>query len=358
MDKYKISLEDSVMVKGSPVTAGSKILENFISPLDAEVVERLRGAGISISGKTAMKEFGISGVIENNALSGSAEAILNKTVSYCLCNDLFGQYRRESAENGLCYIHPTYGTVSRYGLIPIASSMDQIGVMCENLADGFAVLSVIAGNDPKDGAMFPDKNYKYENNCGAVKIGVPAEIINQADTDTQNAVREFAGKFASVDCKFDYFDVCPQTMYILSAAEISNNINRYDGVKFGYRSPGSANLESLYENTRTEGFGIETKLAAIMGSMVLSADKYEIYYEKAMKIRRLIKESLNFGNYDVIILPAAINGGSYENLALYSIAQLAGLPAVSFTYNGKGIQLIAKAKNENALLTAWEVSTQ
>jgi Asp-tRNAAsn/Glu-tRNAGln amidotransferase A subunit and related amidases len=350
MDQIKISLENSIMVKGSPAAAGSKILENFISPLDAEVVERLRNAGMEITVTTDMKEFGISGVIEND--------VIKNTAVPKLCNDLFGQYRRDAAESGLCYIHPTYGTVSRYGLIPMASSMDQIGVMCENLTDGFKILSVIAGNDPKDGAMYPDEIYKYENIGGDIKIGVPNEIINKADTKMQNAIREFVSKFAGVDCELNYFDVCPQVMYILSSAEISNNISRYDGVKFGYRSPDATNLESLYEKTRTEGFGIETKLAAIMGSMVLSADKYEVYYEKAMKVRRLVKESLSFDNYDLLILPVSISGSSYENLALYSIATLAGLPSVSFEYNGAGIQLIAKPKNENALLTAWEAVKQ
>ena len=355
-----IALEDSIMVKDSLTTAGSKILENFIAPFNATVVDRLQNSNKDISGKTRMKEFGISGIMENNqnSLSGSAEALNGNAVSCCLCNDLFGQYRREAAENNLCYIHPTYGTVSRYGLIPLAPSMDQIGVLCKDISQGFSVLSVIAGNDPKDGAMFPERNYTYTNTLKKIKIGIPSNIVNQTDIKTRAAINDFSKKFVNTEFNFDFFDVCKQTMYILSCAEISNNISRYDGIKFGYRSPDFIDLENLYIKTRTEALGIETKLAAIMGSMVLSAGQYQPYYEKAMKIRRLIKEALRFDSYDAIILPASMGSNLYENLSLYAIAVLAGLPSVSLSYNGCGIQLIANVKNENALLTAWEVVQQ
>lgn len=353
-----VALEDSIMKKGSPTTAGSKMLSNFVAPFDAEVVARLRNAEIAIAGKTQMSEFGIGGVFTAGAgtLSGAAQALLGGNVSSCLCNDLFGQYRREAAENDLCYIHPTYGTVSRYGLIPLASSMDQIGVMCKDLSAGFALLSAIAGHDAKDGAMFPDENYRYEKTDKTLTIGLPAHIIEQADEDTQNAIRAFADHFTVTDAPLDYFDVYKQVMYVLSCAEISNNISRYDGIKFGYRSADSGTLENLYTNTRTEAFEPETKLAAIMGAAVLSAEHYVRYYNKAMKLRRLIKESLRFDRCDLIALPASFGGRHYDNLSLYAAATLAGLPSVSFSYQGCGIQLIANVKNEAALLTAWEVT--
>ena len=355
-----VALEDSIMKKDSLTTAGSKILGNFTAPFDASVVERLKKSNIDISGKTCMKEFGISGILDDtqNDLSAAVQAVISSNVSCCLCNDLFGQYRREAAQNDLCYIHPTYGTVSRYGLIPLASSMDQIGVLCRDLSRGFSILSVIAGADQKDGAMFPEENYSYKNTKKDIKVGIPSNIVKLADANTQTAIVDFSKKFTSVDCNFDLFDICKQTMYILSCAEISNNINRYDGIKFGYRSANYSSLEDLYIKTRTEAFEVETKLAAIMGCMVLSAEQYQPYYEKAMKIRRLIKEALCFSQYDVLILPASIGNNSYTNLSLYAIATLAGLPSISFTYNGCGIQLISGVKNENALLTAWEVSKQ
>jgi len=337
-----VALEDSIMKKGSPAAAGSKMLENFIAPFNAAVVERLNDANIVIAGQAHMPEFGIPGIERQNELLGGVKAVRDNSAEFCLCNDLFGSYRRQAAENGLCYIHPTYGTVSRFGLIPLASSMDQIGVLCKNVADGFSLLSVIAGHDKNDGAMLPEKNYCYKNEGKDITINVPSNVIRY---------ESFSKKFNVADDPLEYFDAYKQTMYVLSCAEISNNISRYDGIKFGCRSENAASLESLYTKTRTEAFGIETKLTAVMGAFVLAAGQYVPYYEKAMKIRRLIKESLRFDKYDVIALPASAGGSPYDNLALYALTALAGLPSINYG----GIQLIADAKNENALLTAWEV---
>ncbi len=351
-----VALEDSIMKKSSLTTAGSKMLHNFISPLNASVVDRLQNAGKHISGKTCMKEFGIIHMEDrNDGFSGSFKAVNSGNVSCCLCNDLFGTYRQEAAENSLCYIRPTYGTVSRYGLIPLASSMDQIGVLCRDLKEGFSILSIIAGHDPRDGAMFPDSSYTYKNADRPVTVCTPLKIIKRADSQTQEAIRDFASHFTVVDYPLDYFDVYKQTMYVLASAEISHNINRYDGIKFGYRSPNFNNLESLYQKTRTEAFGEDVKLTAIMGAMVLSSEHYSLYYEKAMKMRRLIKEAVQFEKYDVIVLPASIGTNPYENLSLYALTALAGFPSISFSYNGRGIQLISGTKNEDALLAAWEM---
>jgi aspartyl-tRNA(Asn)/glutamyl-tRNA(Gln) amidotransferase subunit A len=346
------------MRKGSLVTAGSKILENFISPFDATVVTRLLDNNRAIAGKTKMNEFGIDRISADRPddVSESIKVVADGAASFSLCNDVFGQCRRQAAERGVFYIHPTYGTVSRYGLIPLASSMDQIGVACKNLADGFKLLSVIAGNDPNDGAMFPEKNYSYAGMNKKITLGVPSSVIKQADENAQKCIRGFAEKFNFVNIALDYFDVFKQTMYILGCAEISSNLTRYDGIKFGYRASNYKGLNDLYVNTRTEAFGLEAKLAAIMGSMVLSRDQYVPYYEKAMKMRRLIKESLRFDEYDVIVLPTAISENPYENLSLFSLAPLAGLPSVSFSWQGGGIQLIADTKNENALITALEAA--
>ena len=351
-----VALRDDIMRKGSPATAGSKILENFISPFDATVVTRLLDNGIVIAGKTKMNEFGIDRISADSPddISESIKVVADNVAAFCLCNDVFGKSRRQAAEQGVFYIHPTYGTVSRFGLIPLVSSMDQIGVACKNLSDGFKLLSAIAGNDVNDGAMFPEKNYSYAGANKKITLGVPSSVIKRANENVQNSIRGFAEKFNSVEIELDYFDAYKQTMYILCCAEISNNINRYDGIKFGYRASGYRGLNDLYVNTRTESFGLETKLAAVMGSMVLSQDQYVPYYEKAMKVRRLIKESLRFDEYDVIALPTAIGENPYENLSLFAFAPLAGLPSISFSYQGEGIQLIANAKNENALITAWE----
>ena len=353
-----VALEDGIMRKGSPATAGSKILENFISPFDATVVTRLLDNKTSIAGKTKMSEFGLDRISADRPgnVSASIKAVADNVVSFSLCNDVFGESRRQAAANGVFYIHPTYGTVSRYGLIPLASSMDQIGVACKSLADGFKLLSVIAGNDPNDGAMFPEKSYSYAGLNKKITLGVPLSVVKQADENTQKSISAFTEKFNSVNIELGYFDVYKQTMYILACAEFSNNITRYDGIKFGYRTSSYKGLNDLYVNTRTEAFGLETKLAAVMGSMVLSQDQYVPYYEKAMKVRRLIKEALRFGDYDVIVLPTVISENPYDNLSLFSLAPLAGLPSISFSYNGCGVQLIANVKNENALITAWEAA--
>jgi len=353
-----VALQDCIMRKGNPVTAGSKILENFTAPFDATVVTRLLDNETAIAGKTKMSEFGIDRISADRTddVSESIQVVSDNIASFSLCNDVFGKHRRQAAEQGMFYIHPTYGTVSRFGMIPLVCSMDQIGVACKNLLDGFSILSVIAGNDTNDGAMFPEKNYNYAGGNKKVTLGLPSLVIKQADEKIQKSIYGFTEKFNSVNIELDYFDAYKQTMYILCCAEISNNINRYDGIKFGYRTSNYRSLSDLYVNTRTEAFGLETKLTAVMGSMVLSHDQYVPYYEKALKLRRLIKESLRFDEYDVIVLPTSISENPYENLSLFSLAPLAGLPSVSFSYNGGGIQLIANVKNENALITAWEAA--
>jgi len=350
-----VALEDSISQKDGLVTAGSKILENFISPFDATVVTRLLKSGYAVAGKTTMDEFGVFPIAgKRNEVLGAIKAVADGLAGYALCNDLFGRYREQAAENACCYIHPTYGTVSRFGLVPLASSMDQIGVVCKNLSDGFALLSKITGKDPGDGAMFPEENFCYASANRGIRIGIPGSVVQKAEVSSREAIKDFAGRFQTIDMELAYFQVYKQVMYILSCAEISNNINRYDGVKFGYRAPAFRGVNDLYVKTRSESFGFDVKLSAIMGAMVLSQNQYIPYYEKAMKVRRLIKESLDFDSYDIIALPCKISEDNYENLSLYALTALAGLPSVSFSYNGHGIQLIANVKNESLLLSAWE----
>ncbi|MCL2833400.1 MAG: amidase family protein [Treponema sp.] len=306
-----VYIDDSIMQKGVPATAGSKILENFIAPIDATVVTRLNQETRSFK----MAEFGLGDPGELPAAP-------------LLCNDIFGHVRSRAAKQGLCYIHPTYGTVSRFGLIPLACSMDQIGIVCSTPAEGFALLSKIAGHDEKDGAMFAEKNYTYKAAAGELKW---AAVLNP----------DIEKKF--VEQITVYSDVYNDVFKILVYAELCNNISRYDGIKFGYRAANYKGLEDLYLKTRTDGFGREAKLAAIMGCLVLSQNYYEKYYDKAMKIRRLIKESLRFDKYDIIAMPVNC-----------PLAELAGLPSLTFSHNGKSIQLAAEVKNENALFSAWE----
>ena len=301
-----IYIDDSIMQKGLPATAGSKILEGFVSPFDATVVSRLN----ENTQRVKLAEFGLG---DPGELPASA----------MLCNDVFGHVRCRAVEQGLCCIRPTYGTVSRFGLIPTASSMDQIGIVCKDPHEGFSLLSAIAGHDEKDGAMFAEKQYSY------VKPDKKPEI---ADLSLQ---------------PLPYSGVYSQVLHILAYAEISANISRYDGIKFGFRAASYKNLDELYTKTRTEGFGLEAKLAAIMGCLILSQEYYSLYYEKAMKIRRLIKESLSFDKYDVIAMPCDS-----------PLAVLAGLPSLAFPHKGSGVQLAADVKQEGLLLAAWEAMQQ
>lgn len=400
-------LEDSIMVKGYPATAGSKMLENFISPLDATVVTRLKEAGVNILGKTKMDEFGVAGlfgtseegasgavnaVCDGDAISAGDAFCVTDAISagktaigsagFALCNDITGAVTRQAVRRGLCYIRPTYGTVSRYGLIPAAASMDQIGIVCKNPEEGFRVLSIISGNDPKDGAMFSEEQPVYGDGLraagsgsggpgtsqapfsatktakdvrsepsraeglppmGSLRIAIPANIFESSpDAD---AVREFAKNFDTVDITLPFFNVYAQVMQILCSAEISSNLTRYDGIKFGYRTDDFRDLRELYTKSRTEALGPEAKLAAIVGAMVVSQDKYYKFYDKAMRIRRLIKDSLKFDEYDIIIIP-----DSARSLALHALPLLCGLPAVTLPLGENGsITLIAGARREKTL---------
>ncbi|MCL2319663.1 MAG: amidase family protein [Treponema sp.] len=321
-----VYIDDSIMQKGSLATAGSKILENFIAPFDATVISRLAEK----TERVKLAEFGLS---DPGELPGVP----------LLCNDVFGHVRQRAARQGLCYIRPTYGTVSRYGLIPVASSMDQIGVACKNPEEGFSLLGTVAGCDENDGAMFPEKSYRYKAEAKEIKWAVFIPAATETVPGPEEFIKKAGLKGKMIDCQVKHAAVFNQVMQILAFAEISNNTSRYDGIKFGYRTPKYRNLEELYTKTRTEGFGPEAKLAAIGGCIILSQDYYTICYEKAMKIRRLIKESLRFDTYDVIVLPD-------DN----PLAVLAGLPSLTVSYNGKGVQLAADVKQENLLLSAWE----
>ena len=406
-------LEDSIMQKGCPVTAGSKILEGYNSPIDATVVARLEAAGIVILGKTKMDEFGIGGLFSGaqKEAPGAVSAVADGVAAFALCNDYTGSVRQQAAMRGVCYIHPTYGTISRYGLIPAVPSMDQIGIVCKYPADGERLLPIIAGYDAKDGAMLMHGVHKAgcrkqnagckeqemegreESNSGSgtrnseyrkaeLRIGVPRNVIDQVSGksevlefvkdfcclvsgDINNKPEDFvenpksriqssefteAACLCAVDIELKYFDAYAQVMRVLCCAELSGNLSRYDGVKFGYRADSFSDLHELYTKSRSEGFGPDIKLAAIMGAMALSQENYTKYYDKALRIRRLIKESLEFNKYDAIIMPV-FGEAPDEALALSALPQLCGLPAVTVPFKSGGIMLIADINQENVLFS-------
>jgi aspartyl-tRNA(Asn)/glutamyl-tRNA(Gln) amidotransferase subunit A len=331
----KIFVEDTIMQKGEPVTAGSKILESFVSPITATVVERALASGYEIAGRVKPTEFCLGKMSENGGLPAFDDLV--ESCDFFLGNDLFGEYRRWAVKNGMCYIHPTYGTVSRFGLVPVVQSMDAVGVMCKDIPSGLSLLSKVAGKDEKDGAMITEIRGQRSEGGEKIRVGVVSGVGDLLPAAFEKAAVELP-----------YFDVYEQVMTILSTAEVSNNISRYDGIKFGYRAADFRGVEDLYVKTRSQGLGIEAKFAAIMGGLVLSQDNYEKYYDKAMRVRRLIKESVKFDGYDVLALPC--------DLSSTYLAGLAGLPACSFAVNGEGIQFVAAPCNEEIFEKLWEAS--
>jgi aspartyl-tRNA(Asn)/glutamyl-tRNA(Gln) amidotransferase subunit A len=312
---FMVYIDDSIMQKGKIASAGSKYLENFVAPFDATVVTRLG----EDTKRVVLGEFGLD-------LPNTPDNPLKVPM---LLNDALGVLHATTMlEENYC-IRPTYGTVSRFGLIPTAASMDQIGVVCENLDQGFNILSRIAGKDEKDGAMFPQTSYDYAKKEGSLRFAVP-EGIELPE----------ANKLGAVSVKLPYYDEYVDVFYILAYSEISNNISRYDGVKFGRRAEDYSGLGEMYVKSRSEGFGPATKKAAVMGCLMLSEGYYEKYYVQAMKIRRLIKESLRFDEYDVLVLPAG-----------HPLAVLAGLPSITFG----DVELVANVCCEGTLRAAWEV---
>ena len=364
------ALDDTIMHKGYQSAAGSKILENFISPIDATVVTKLEAAGISIVGKTIMDEFGVAGLFRDaRPLCGAVGAVADSQASFALVNDCTGAIGGQAAKAGLCCIRPTYGTVSRYGLIPVVPSMDQIGIIAKTHEEGFEILKIIAGCDDKDGAMTTPASMASDSgnsgpartecsgNYATLRVGVPINTFSRSSApSTADAIKEFTKHFGTVDIEFMYFDVFAQIMQILCCAEFGSSISRYDGIKFGYRAEGYSDLHQLYTKSRTEAFGADAKLAALIGAMVLSRDNYMRYYDKAMRIRRLIKQSLDWNSYDAIIIPVDSGAGTEHGtadfcLALHALPRLCGLPAVSFPFCGIEAMLVAGPGCEETLST-------
>jgi len=290
----RIYVDAAIMQKDKPYNGDAKYLHGFVSPFDAEVVAKL--------------------LANRHEIISDSEA-----ADAALYNDLHGKKRREAAEKNIYYIHPTYGTVSRYGLIPSACSMDTLGLMCKDLNTGFELLSQIVGNDEKDGAM-------VTNPILPPRQASPSASVKNLNMLSYNRLK--------------HHDVYNQIFQILTSAEISHNLNRYDGIKFGYRADGFRGLNELYTKTRSESFNPKTKLTAIAGALLLSQDYYEPYYEQAMKIRRLIREDVNHLLVGNSIIDAPVDS---------PLPQLAGLPSVTFSKNGKGVQLIANVGQETLL---------
>lgn len=394
-----MALKDNICTAGVRTTCGSNMLREFYSPYDATVVERLREAGTVCLGKTNMDEFGMGSTCETSAFGpvenpwseervaggssgGSAAAVTRGACWFALGSDTGGSVRLPAAYCGVTGIKPTYGTVSRYGLVAYASSFDQIGPLCRDAVDCAAVLDTIMGHDWRDSTSLPgDYGHlldKLSGDIRGMRIGLPVRCFEDGmDPETGKRVLEAAQvlsqRGAVVEpCTLPNMDRALSAYYIMACAQASSNLARYDGVRYGRRAVEYESQEQLYERSRAQGFGAEVKRRILLGTFVLSAGYYDAYYKKAMQVRQRITAEFAalFERYDLLLMPVAPGpapklGESLDDPAgmysgdLYTVcANLAGLPALSmpcgFDSDGLpvGAQLMGAAFGEGKVLNA------
>jgi aspartyl-tRNA(Asn)/glutamyl-tRNA(Gln) amidotransferase subunit A len=389
-----MALKDNMCTKGVRTTCSSKILHNFVPPYDATVVEHLREAGAVILGKTNLDEFAMGSSTENSAFfttrnpwditrvpggssGGSAAAVAAGEACFALGSDTGGSIRQPAAFCGVAGMKPTYGRVSRYGLIAFASSLDQIGPFTQDITDCALVMNAIAKHDPRDttSAEVPTPDYTKGLTGGVrgMKIGVPREYFAEGIApEMQQAVYKALDVLISLGAEAEEISL-PNTefgipvYYLIAPAEASSNLARYDGVQYGYRA-NADNLIEMYKKTRSEGFGAEVKRRIMLGTYALSSGYYDAYYLKALKVRTLIKQDFDeaFKKFDVILTPTTPNtafvAGTVEDpLTMYFNdictipANLAGLPALSMLCGfvdglPAGVQIIGKPFDESTIL--------
>ncbi|MDQ8004275.1 MAG: Asp-tRNA(Asn)/Glu-tRNA(Gln) amidotransferase subunit GatA [Pedobacter sp.] len=399
-----IGIKDNICYEGHVVTASSKMLENFVSPYSSTVVKRLLAEDAIIIGRLNCDEFAMGGSNETSyfgpvknaadeervaggSSGGSAVAVQADMCLAALGTDTGGSVRQPAAFCGNIGFKPTYGRISRYGVIAYASSFDQVGTITSSVADAALLLEVLAGADENDSTVsqLPVPSYSSHlpphakrQTPNACKIAVLKETIESdaLDPETKEAILVAIEKFKQdghevTEVSFDLLEYLVPTYYILTTAEASSNLSRYDGVHYGYRNTQAQSLNQLYKSSRAEGFGEEVKRRIMLGAFVLSAGYYDAYYQKAQKVRRLIRERIEelLKNHDVLVSPVAptpafkIGENVQDPLVMYMadiytvLASLAGIPAVALPLgNNKAglplsIQLMTKHFNEQALLS-------
>jgi aspartyl-tRNA(Asn)/glutamyl-tRNA(Gln) amidotransferase subunit A len=328
-----LAIKDVLCTEGIPTTAGSRILEGFVPPYDATVVRRLKEAGAVITGKTNTDEFAMGSSTENSAYfttrnpwdlervpggssGGSAAAVAAGSCLGALGSDTGGSVRQPAGLCGVVGLKPSYGRVSRYGLIAFASSLDQVGVLAKDVRDAAIMLGVIAGHDPGDGTSMdlpvPDYEVALTGDVAGVRVGVPREyFIEGIQPEVEAAVRGAVDRLAELGAEVEevslpHTDYALPVYYLIAPAEASANLARYDGVRYGLRE-GRESLEAMYRDTRGQGFGPEVKRRIMLGTYALSAGYYDAYYLKAQKVRTLIKGDFDaaFEKVDVIVGPTS-----------------------------------------------------
>ena len=394
-----IGIKDNLCMKGTKTTCSSKMLENFVSPYDATVIEKLKDEDIISLGKLNMDEFAMGSSTESSyfkktknpwnlnkvpggSSGGSAAAVAANMVPWALGSDTGGSIRQPASLCGVVGLKPTYGLVSRYGLVAFASSLDQIGPITKDVRDSAMLLSLIAGHDEKDTTSEEIEKKDYtkalKNDVKGLKIGVPKEffgegINEEVKKELTKAIETYKELGAEVEeFSLDVAKYALATYYIIACAEASSNLGRFDGIRYGYRTPEYSNLKEIYKKSRSEGFGEEVKRRIILGTYVLSSGYYDAYYKKAQKVRTLVSNEFSkaFEKYDVILTPTspvtAFNIGEKSNnpLEMYLAdictvsINIAGVPAISIPCGVDsegmpvGMQLIGNKFEEEKILNA------
>ncbi len=394
-----VAIKDVMCTRGMKTTCSSKMLENFMPVYDSEAVINLKRAGAVIIGKTNMDEFAMGSTTETSAFGatknpydinhvpggssgGSAAAVAGREVPYALGSDTGGSIRQPSSYCGVTGLKPTYGTVSRYGLIAYASSLDQIGPMTRDVADCAAVLEAIASYDPKDSTSVKREDYGFSDalvdDVRGMRIGIPRDYMSEGlDAEVKSAVLYAAKELEKKGAIVEEFDLglvkyAIPAYYVIACAEASSNLARFDGVKYGYRAKTYDGLHDMYKKSRSEGFGQEVKRRIMLGSFVLSSGYYDAYYVKALKVKALIKGAFDaaFKKYDCILGPVApttapeIGKSLSDPLKMYLSdiytisVNLAGLPGISLPCGRDklglpiGMQLIGDAFQEKKIIRA------
>ena len=392
-----IAIKDNMCTEGVLTTCSSKILGNFIPQFSSEAVKRIEEAGAVVIGKTNMDEFAMGSTTETSAYGptknpwntehvpggssgGSAAAVAANECFCALGSDTGGSIRQPASYCGVVGMKPTYGTVSRYGLIAYGSSLDQIGPLCKDVTDCATIMEVIASHDKKDSTSVERKDTDFTSalvdDVAGMRIGIPRDYFGEGlDPQVKEAVLSAAEVLKSKGAIVEEFDLSRveyaiPTYYTIAAAEASSNLERFDGVKYGFRAKDYDGLHSMYKKTRSEGFGPEVKRRIMLGSFVLSSGYYDAYYLKALRVKAMIKKAFDeaFAKYDVILGPVAPTtapklGSSLADPIkmylgdIYTISvNLAGLPGISVPCgkddNGLpiGVQLIGDCFNEKKLI--------
>lgn len=394
-----VAIKDNMCTEGVLTTCSSKILENFVPTFTADAVERLQKAGAVVIGKTNMDEFAMGSTTETSAYGitknprntehvpggssgGSAAAVAANECFFALGSDTGGSIRQPASYCGVVGLKPTYGTVSRYGLIAYGSSLDQIGPLCKDVTDCATIMEVIAGHDEKDSTSIKREDYDFTSalvdDVKGMKIGIPKDyFLEGLDSEVKSAVLAAADVLKEKGAIVEEFDLslveyAIPTYYTIATAEASSNLERFDGVKYGYRTAEFEGLHNMYKKTRSEGFGAEVKRRIMLGSFVLSSGYYDAYYLKALRVKALIKKAFDeaFAKYDIILGPVAPTtapklGASLSDPIkmylsdIYTISlNLAGLPGISIPC-GKdskglpiGLQIIGDCFKEKNLIRA------